>query len=181
MVAAAARVLAQHPSASLGDIAAVIGIGRTTLHRMFPTRRDLLVAVAHDAIDHLAVIYRKAGLGSEFADGPEVLGALERVVKEMIPLGASLLFLLRSSELADDGTLDARITALDRPLHGAIAAGQRLDAISADLPAWWAFDMLMASVYVAWEQIEAGRLAPLDAPALVMRTWVRGVGATPAR
>jgi len=47
----AAAVLAKDPAASLGQVAAAAGIGRTTLHKQFPTRLDLLVAVASRGLD----------------------------------------------------------------------------------------------------------------------------------
>jgi hypothetical protein len=40
--------------------------------------------------------------------------------------------------------------------------------------------MLFAGVYIAWEQIRAGRLAPRDAGDLVHRTWLHGIGPGPA-
>jgi serine phosphatase RsbU (regulator of sigma subunit) len=42
---AAERMLERSPSASLGDIAAAAGVARSTLHRRFRTRDDLLAAV----------------------------------------------------------------------------------------------------------------------------------------
>ena len=59
---AATRLLLESPELSLGELAVRIGISRTTLHRMFPTREAVLRAVAHEAIDHLVVAYTEAGL-----------------------------------------------------------------------------------------------------------------------
>ena len=47
----AAEVLVADPSASLADVAAAASIGRTTLHKQYATRDDLLRAVAHRSID----------------------------------------------------------------------------------------------------------------------------------
>ena len=46
---AAIRVLAADPSASLGQIADAADVGRTTLHRYFPDRAELLAAVMQEA------------------------------------------------------------------------------------------------------------------------------------
>lgn len=174
VLAAATRVLVAQPGATLSDVAEAIGIGRTTLHRMFPTRRDLLVALARDALDHLGDVYADAGLASpDAADAP--LAALRRLVGLMIPLGPSLMFLLRAPELDGDDDLAARVEELDRPVRDAVRRAQADGEVSAAVPDWWAAEMLFAAIYIAWEQIDTGRLAPLDAPALVHRTWLQGV------
>ncbi len=43
---AAMTVLADNPSASLTDIAAAADVGRSTVHRYYPERTDLLRALA---------------------------------------------------------------------------------------------------------------------------------------
>src|ERR1700722_9666399 len=47
----AAEVLVADPAASLAEVAEAAGIGRTTLHKHYATRDDLLRAVGHRAID----------------------------------------------------------------------------------------------------------------------------------
>src|SRR6202161_2334191 len=47
----AAEVLVADPSASLAQVAEAAGIGRTTLHKQYATREDLLRAVGDRAID----------------------------------------------------------------------------------------------------------------------------------
>lgn len=173
---AATRVLLQAPATSLADLSATLGIGRTTLHRLFPTREDLLRAIAHDALDHLHQVYAAAGITRPPPQGPQARAALDRLVDRLIPLGPSLMFLLRSAELATDPELARRVDDLDRAVHATVGAAVKHGDLDADVPTWWAVEALFASVYVAWEQIEHGRLAPLDAPALVTRTWLRGVG-----
>ena len=47
----AAAVLVADPAASLAEVAEAAGIGRTTLHKHYATRDDLVRAVGHRAID----------------------------------------------------------------------------------------------------------------------------------
>ena len=47
----AATVLVSDPAASLAEVAEAAGIGRTTLHKYYATREDLVRAVGHRAID----------------------------------------------------------------------------------------------------------------------------------
>jgi AcrR family transcriptional regulator len=54
----ATEVLVADPAASLGDVARAAGIGRTSLHKLYPTRHALLVALAEDGLDMLEHTYR---------------------------------------------------------------------------------------------------------------------------
>lgn len=176
---AATRLLVESPELSLAELATRIGIGRTTLHRMFPTREAVLAAVAHDAIDHLTQVYARAGLDPEGPAGPapDPLEPFRRLVEMLVPLGPRLMFLLRATELQKDVEIERRITELDEPLVRAVEHAQRHDALAPDLPQWWITESLYAVVYIAWEQVERGRLAVRDAPPLVVRTWLHGTQA----
>ena len=59
----AAEVLVADPAASLAQVAHAAGIGRTTLHKHYATRDDLLLAVGHRAIDLWELAVAGAGGG----------------------------------------------------------------------------------------------------------------------
>ena len=59
ILSAAIEVLGQNPSAALSDIAAAADVGRTTLHRYFPERSDLLRAVAAEGSARLDAGHRE--------------------------------------------------------------------------------------------------------------------------
>lgn len=184
---AATPMLLESPGLSLGEVARRLGIGRTTLHRMFPTRTALVQAIAFDALDHLDAAYCAAGLGPS-RDGREVTDAtpvsagvevvVARLIEQVLPLGPKLMFVLRSVELHDDPEVIQRASAMDVPLDVALADSQSVGVLDPSLPTWWLRESLYSLVYVAWEQIHAGRLASRDAAPLVLRTWLRGGGAT---
>ncbi len=176
MLDAATRFLVEIPDISLGELAARIGIGRTTLHRHFPTRGALLAAVAHDALDHLSTMYAEAGL-----DGDDPLAAVERLVEQLVPLGPRLMFLLRAPEIANDADFTRRSAQLDAPIRAALARAQRNGDLDPDLNPAWMVECLFAVTYVAWEQIQNGNLAPRDAAPLVIRTWRNGADAIKAK
>lgn len=172
---AATQVLVVAPQTTLAELAVSLGIGRTTLHRLFPTRDDLLRAIAHEALDHLAVVYAQAGVNAVPQQPEEAITAVRRLVDALIPLGPSLMFLLRAAELDDDDAIARRSEEIDQPLVGCVVVAQANGDIDSSLPTWWVVETLLAAVYIGWEQIAKGRLAPLDAPDLVMRTWLGGV------
>ena len=60
ILAAAVTVFARDPSASLGEVAAAAGVGRTTLHRYFPERSDLLAALAVHVLEQVAAATERA-------------------------------------------------------------------------------------------------------------------------
>ena len=168
----ATRVLLQDPAASLAQVAAAAGMSRTSLHTRYPTRLALLVALAHGAMDHVEAAYREARLDAD-EPGEQVMG---RLVELLLPLGPRVEFLLRERSLDDLPDVVARYERLDDPLSSFVERAQRRGELAADVPPWWVTSSLIGGVYTAWEVVASGRLAPRDAPALVLRTLLSGVG-----
>jgi AcrR family transcriptional regulator len=160
-------VLLKDPTASLSDVARAAGVGRTTLHKRFPTRSDLIRAVASDALDLIESVSCEVDFSRD--------DAIEELVTRLVALGPRVEFLLRFPGLELDEELAARIRAMDRPVLDLITRlqGTRLRR---DLPAWWILQTLYAGLFNAWEAITDGRLAPLDAPRFVLTTVFEGVG-----
>src|SRR5688572_30051607 len=97
IVDAAISVLIDNPAATLGDIAAVAGVGRSTLHRYFPERIALLKAVGMQ-------VHAASAAAIEAADptcGP-VLDALRRVVESQLDLGPIVLYIYTEPTLLAD-------------------------------------------------------------------------------
>jgi AcrR family transcriptional regulator len=165
----AAEVLVANPAAPLAVVAQAAGIGRTTLHKQYATRDDLLLAVAHRSLD-LCIQAARDAVADEN-------GALRRLVDALIPVGPQLAFLFRQPSLDADPALDRRFDDLDEPVSRAVRAAQQAGELRRDRPEWWFVSSLYALVYVAWEGIAKGRLAPLDATELVLGTLLDGLGA----
>ncbi|KOV84428.1 hypothetical protein ADL03_17725 [Nocardia sp. NRRL S-836] len=162
----ATSVLLKDPTASLGEVAKAAGVGRTTLHKRFPTRTELIHALATEALDLVDAAISSVDLDTD--------DAVEQLIANLVPLGPRVEFLLRFPNLADDERLSVRLTAMDQPVIDLISRLQGT-RMRADLPAWWITQILYAGIYSAWEGIAAGRLAPLDAPRLVLTTFYQGV------
>lgn len=172
----AAEVLVTRPTASLGEVARAAGIGRTTLHKQYATREDLLVAVAHRSLDLLHEAVAAAAIPPDVED-PELVGAkLEQLVTSFVPLGPELVFLLRQPTLDDESEVMARLHGLDPPLQELVEHGKRIGLLRTDMPTHWIVTTLFAQTYVAWEGVTGGWLAPRDAPRLVIRTLLGGIG-----
>lgn len=164
----AVEVLVADPSASLATVAAAAGIGRTTLHKQYATRDALLTAIAHRALE-------RTDRAIATAD-PSRPGALRRLVQALIPAGPQLAFLFRQPGLGADPHIGEQLRSLERPIEAVIESAQRDRTLRSDRPLWWFVSTLYALVYIAWEGIEMGRLAPLDATDLVLGTLTHGLG-----
>ncbi|MFB6721186.1 TetR/AcrR family transcriptional regulator [Kribbella sp. NPDC056345] len=159
----AAAVLAKDPAASLGQIALAARIGRTTLHKQFPTRHDLLVAVASRALDISE---------SVVAAAPDDPDPLRRMVVDLLPFGACLTLLTAQPEIFSDDAITSRTDALTAPIAAIVASA---GTIRPGVPDWWLVRSLHALLFTAWDLLQAGWLAPRDAPDLVLSTFTGGV------
>ncbi|MFB6726132.1 TetR/AcrR family transcriptional regulator [Kribbella sp. NPDC056345] len=173
----AAKVLTANPAASLADVAAAAGVGRTTLHNRFPTREALLLALAYDSLDHCAAAFAEAGVNAVDANTPpdELTAVLTRMVDALIPLGPRIDFLLQHPRASADQELLDRIDELDAPLERFVGHAQDAGLIARDLTPWWVVATIYSLTYSAWDGIAAGKLAPLDAGPLTLRTLLHGV------
>ena len=165
----AAEVLCRDSGASLAQVASAAGVSRTTLHRHFATRQDLLRALAHDALDRVAA----AVDGSVLAEGPaaEVLTAVAAAV---LPLADELRFLDLGASVWNLPELIERWYDLAEPLEAVIRKGQRDGALRADQPPAWIVDVFTSTVWAASDGIRDGRIARRDAVGLIVDTVLNG-------
>jgi len=159
----AAAVFAKDPAASLGQVAGAAGIGRTTLHKQFATRHDLLVAVASRALDISETVIAAAPADPE---------PLRRIVVDLLPFGAYMTLLIVQSEVFAEDAITSRTDAMAAPI-AAIVAGS--GTVRPGVPDWWLVRSLHSLLSTAWDLVQAGWLAPRDAPDLVLSTFTGGV------
>jgi AcrR family transcriptional regulator len=169
----AAEVLVADPAASLAEVAAAAGIGRTTLHKHYATREDLLCAVGHRAIDLWEQAVDAAG-GAGDRDG-----GLRALAGALIAIGPQLAFLWRTPVFDHIKNLDNRWIAAEQRCVTVLTRAQDHGLLAAGLPDWWLMQTFYAVIYTAAESVQAGKLAPLDAPDLALHTFLHGVGAAP--
>ncbi|MFC3742403.1 TetR/AcrR family transcriptional regulator [Paractinoplanes deccanensis] len=170
IVDAAIELLAGNPACSLGEIAAAAQVGRTTLHRYFAERADLMAAVADEGGERLTRAARLAEL--DRGTGAE---ALLRLCREYFDLG-SLLSLVFSEQTGDcwDAQEEPGVEAVVRRGH----ADGSIDPV---LPADWVVSLMWSQLYAAWsylgERPGASRHYVLDLLTRTVANAVRGPGA----
>ena len=165
----AAEVLVADPAASLAQVAQAAGIGRTTLHKHYATRDDLLRAVGHRAVD----LWEQAL--AAVADGPD--GGLRAIITSMVVVGSQLGFLWRTPALHRDQALEERSDATQEATLAVLRRAADRGVLAPGTPDWWLLDTFFSLIYVAAESVAEGKLAPNDAPGLVTSTFLRGIGA----
>jgi AcrR family transcriptional regulator len=170
----AAEVLVADPAAALAEVAEAAGIGRTTLHKHYATRDDLLRAVAHRALD-----LWEAALDA-VADTDEPDGGLRALTAAMIPIGPQLGFLWRTPSFDHVPDIERRWNLLEERGLAVLERAQERGILAAGVTDWWLLQTFYSLVYVAARSVRGGRLAPHDAPRLVLDTFLHGIG-TPAR
>jgi TetR/AcrR family transcriptional repressor of lfrA len=159
---AAVEVLARNPSATLGDVAVAADVGRTTLHRYFPERSDLIDALHELADDRLEQATSRARLG----DGPAV-AALQRLCREYFDLGDVLSLLFRDQVNCE--VTEGEASACDESFDALIRRGHADGSIDAELPALWIQSLLWSQLYAGWSYMAEHGVSRHEALRLVER------------
>ena len=166
----AARLLVVDRGASMGRIAAAAGVGRTTLHRHFRGREELIRAIALGAVEECEAAMREARL-----EEGSVREAVERLFAALIPVGERYHFLLAEAQLEDDPELKAVEEKIEAPILGLIERGKKDGTFRAEVPSGWVLRSLGALLFAAWEGVRDGELAPRYTPGLVTQTLLFGL------
>jgi AcrR family transcriptional regulator len=171
ILGAAASVLARDRAATLAAIADAADVGRSTLHRYFPDRQELIDAVIEDSLRALGRAVEEAALDQ----GPP-LEAMRRLVAAMVDVGDRLLFLF-----GDPRVLEGRgePAPSDRPVSDLIERGQAQGVFDPEVGAEWIEHVLWALVYTAAEEVSTGRLPRHGVTATVIRTFENGIRTRP--
>lgn len=164
--------LVAHPTATMAEIATAVGCSRSTLHRRFPNRADLIRAIEAAAVAHVTDVYVQADIEHWFGGTESPEPALSAFVHGLVELGPQLLFLYRSRP--ESTWSHDEMDAFDAQVLAAMARGQEHGMLTPRLSAAWLMGSLYALIYAAWEQVAAGRVAAQDAAPFVVESWWAG-------
>ena len=165
-----AEVLLAQPGASLAEVAEAAGISRTTLHKHYATRDDLVRAVGLRATE----IYEQAV--DRVADEPGTEAGLRQLLAAMIESGPQLTFLWRNPVLDEDHELTQRYIDVEKRCLAVLDRARSQGLLATSTPDWWMLQTVYSLVYTAAESVQFGKLAPLDAPDLALSTLLHGLG-----
>jgi AcrR family transcriptional regulator len=167
IVGAAIRVLGERPRASMQEVADAAGLHRATVHRHFPTREDLLLAVRERALDEFAAVVGRPDLGQM----PPGL-AVEELTRRSLELGDRLR-VYRVTAVFDEAS-DERAGVLDRPIAELMERAQRSGEVRGDVPPEQLAMAWGGLVLAALPRVAAGMALPAAA------SFVLTMLATPA-
>jgi AcrR family transcriptional regulator len=143
---AAVTQLAKNPAASLGDIAAAANVGRTTVHRYFPERSDLLDALTSYAFERIATATERARLDEDTA-----AQALHRLLQEYFEFGEIFQLFFTVPAMITNGAVWEQETESDRALLRLVERGHADGTIDPELPPEWVQQLIWAMLFGAWE------------------------------
>ncbi|MFI0423608.1 TetR/AcrR family transcriptional regulator [Spongiactinospora sp. 9N601] len=171
ILSAAASALARDRTATLADIAERAEVGRSTLHRYFADREELIRAAV---VDSLAAI--EASVKDAAVDFAEPLGSIRRLIAGMVEVGDRIAFLfgdpgmnqvMRDAPWAPDPEAPSVIEL--------IRSGQRQGVFDDQVPAAWIQQVIWALTYSGWESAERGDLPRHGVTPAVLRAFENGV------
>lgn len=174
ILASAASVLARNRVATLADIAEAAGVGRSTLHRHFSDREELINAVVEDSLAVINQSIDEAAIGQ----GPPA-EAMRRLVAAMLDVAHRLMFLWgdpRVLEAFEKPAEDEESTEpAPRSVLNMIERGQAEGVFDPELSADWIQNVLWAIVYTGVDHVDKGLLPRHGVYAVVIRTLENGI------
>ncbi|WP_405851725.1 TetR/AcrR family transcriptional regulator [Streptomyces sp. NBC_00090] len=143
---AAVSLLSTDHAASLGDVAEAAGVGRTTVHRYFPERSDLLAAIGADVRERVAAATDRARLDE--GPAPE---AMERLCLEYFELGDRLMLLYDVPQFIAWSGIEEE-TPADLAVLALVRRGQEEGSLDGTVDVSWLQEVMWAMLYTAWLQ-----------------------------
>jgi TetR/AcrR family transcriptional repressor of mexCD-oprJ operon len=165
---AAALVLsAKGDSASMEDVASAAGVGRATIYRYFPSRDDLLSALAEVAIDDAHRRIMEADL--ERATVPE---ALARIIRAVVACGIKFSVLTNDHSHVDRSRVESLIRD---PIQAVFQRGQDEGVMRTDLTTDILVDLFGGLTKVALQIAGDDELGAEEASAVITSIFLDGV------
>jgi AcrR family transcriptional regulator len=164
----AAEVLARRPDATLQTIADSAGISRTTIFNRYPTRGDLIEALAMDTVARIGAVMQRVPTSMD--DDVDV--ALLAVTVALMPLASRTIFLRLHVDTHD--VLETHWIDAVTPLAVYIATLQAHGRLRQDHPYRWLTASYIGLLFAAWDEIESGEIGPVQAARLITQTWLAG-------
>ncbi|ASO20218.1 AcrR family transcriptional regulator [Actinoalloteichus hoggarensis] len=170
IIDAAGAVLGERPYASMSEIAEAAEVGRSTLHRYFSDRGELIGAMSEDLLERLD----HAIIEAELDQGPP-REALRRLLHGYYDIGPRVMFVLNELHADCNEAFYARFDAagipVERLLERGRAAGDFDDAMNID----WVRRMLWYLLSAAWDAVAKKAMSRHAAVDSVVRTLEQGI------
>jgi AcrR family transcriptional regulator len=168
---AAIAVLGRNISAPLGEVATAADVGRTTLHRYYPERSDLVNALKAECALRLSRAIERArvdeGTGAD---------ALRRLCEEYFELGDVLSLVFSEHQFLTE----ADWCGAEDHFAALVGRGQADGSIDPELPVSWLHSVLWAQLYAAWSYVADSGESRHQVLRLTLRTLSGAIAPRPA-
>lgn len=177
IIDATIRALNNNAQASMSEIATEANVGRTTLHRYFPERSDLMQAVADESIERLELATTKARLERGTA-----MEALQRLCFEYIAISEVLRMIFNGSEAS---TIlwnkwmkeSENFGGADKAFEVLVERGHREGSFNPAFSHEWISNVLWSLLYTSVSYIYDTKHSTHETLALITETIERAVQA----
>ncbi|BCB91167.1 TetR/AcrR family transcriptional regulator [Phytohabitans suffuscus] len=173
IIDAAIAVLGKNLSAPLSEVATAADVGRTTLHRYYPERSDLIKAIKAESVLRLSRATERARLAE--GTGAE---ALCRLCEEYFEVGDVLSLVFSESQFLSEDDWCQFGGAEDR-FGAAVERGHRDGSVDPDLPASWLENVLWSQLYAAWSYATEHGVSRHHVLRLTIRTLAGAIAPRP--
>lgn len=170
VVEAAIGTLVVEPTAALADIAAAAGVSRTTVHRYFPERADVLKAVSAEVVQRVCDATNRARL-----DHGPAIGAIERLIREYAELHEELTLMFTTAVVIGDDAWETAERPAEQALVDAVARGHDDGTIDRLMPGGWVENVIWAQLYTAWSYARTADVPRQDAVDLCVRSVLKAL------
>ena len=166
---AAIPLLSRNPGASLADVATAAGVGRTTIHRYFPERADLLEAISRDIVAQIEAATTRARIDDGLA-----IDAIDRLCQEYFELADGLLLVFDDPQMRDWAGWEDE-SEDDVALVQLVSRGQAEGSIDREQDPLWVQQCLWSLLYAAWSHTRDNGASKHAALALCLRTLRKAI------
>jgi AcrR family transcriptional regulator len=166
IVEAALACFAESPDPSMSEIARGAGVGRVTLYAHFPSLGAVLEAVLDRTMGEAARTLH--GERPDEGPAPEALARLLRAGWRILDRHRTVA--AAAMRHLPPERLRAGHDPMMRVVERIVARGQAEGAFRSDAPAAWLAAVCYSLVHTAAQEVDAGRLAPADAPRVLEST-----------
>lgn len=166
---AALAVWSRDRTATVADVAHVAGVHRSTVHRSFADRADLVDALVRRCVDEVVAATRAADV-----DRGTAAAAVRRTATALLHVGDRIRFLYDDPETAQHPAM-AVLDDAESPLARAVRRAQAEGGIDPAVSVAWVERAIWSLVYAAAEAVQDGTLTTHEALESLQRTLGPGL------
>lgn len=172
ILAVAAQLLGRKPAATMDEITAETGLGRTTVYRHFRTRDELIAAMYESVL-----VQAERAFEDTRPDGGDAQTAIARTIEAAFQASAEYRVLVYGPAVAltdEEGQLSPAMVRFLDPVARVMARAQREGVLRADVPPRWLADVLVTLVFGAIMHGRDLRAVKQQPAQLVLHTFLHG-------